>query len=54
MAIKFDKDHLAIERNNYLSKIVKFYIVYDLYVLLRNPTNNFKFKNYLFEATNIV
>ena len=54
MAIKFDKDHLAVERNNYLSKIVKFYIVYDLYVLLRNPTNNFKFKNYLFEATNIV
>ena len=30
MGIKFDKDPLAVEQNNYLSKIVTVYIVYDL------------------------
>ena len=30
MGIKFDKGPLAIEQNNYLTKIVKVYIVYDL------------------------
>ena len=30
MEIKFDKDPLAVEENNYLTKIVMFYIVYDL------------------------
>ena len=44
--IKFDKDPLAVEQNNYLSKIVN--------VFQRIPSNNFKFKNYLFGATNIV
>ena len=29
-------------------------MVYDLDPWPRNPNNNFKFKNYLFEATNIV
>ena len=29
MGIKFDKDPLAVERNNYLTKIVNVYIVYD-------------------------
>ena len=28
--IKFDKDALAVEQNNYLTKIVNVYIVYDL------------------------
>ena len=51
---KIDKDPLAAEQNNYLSKIVNVYIVYDLHVWLRNPTNNFKFKNCLFGATSIV
>ena len=37
-----------------MSKIVIVYIVYDLDVWSKNPTNNFKFKNCLFEATNIV
>ena len=37
-----------------MTKIVKFYTVYDLAAWPRNPTNNFKFKNCLFEATNIV
>ena len=52
--IKFDKDPLALEQNNYLTKIVNVYIVYDLDVWPRNPTNNFKIKNFLFGATNIV
>ena len=35
-------------------KIVNVYIVYDLDAWSRNPTNNFKFKNCLFGATNVV
>ena len=54
MGIKFDKDPLAVEQNNYLTKIVNVYIVYDLAAWTRNPTNNFKFKNCLFGATNTV
>ena len=54
MGIKFDKDSLAVEKNNYLTKIVNVYIVCDLDAWPRNLTNNFKFKNCLFEATNIV
>ena len=30
MEIKFDKDTLAVEQNNYLSKIISVYNVYDL------------------------
>ena len=30
MGIKFDKDLLAVEQNNYLNKIVNVYIVYDV------------------------
>ena len=52
--IKFDKDPLTVEQNNYLTKILNVYIVYDLDAWQRNPTNNFKFKNCLFEAANIV
>ena len=52
--IKIDKDPLSVEQNNYLRKIVNVYIVYDLDVWPRNPTDNFKFKNCLFGATNIV
>ena len=54
IGIKFDKDALAVEQNNYLTKIVNVYIVYELYTWPRNPTNNFKFKNWLFGATNVV
>ena len=35
-------------------KIVNAYIIYDLDTWPKNPTNNFKFKNCLFRATNIV
>ena len=52
--IKFDKDPLAIEQNNNLTKIVNVYIVYDLDDSSRNATNNFKFKNCLFGATNVI
>ena len=54
MGKKIDKDPLAVEQNNYVTKIVNAYIVYDLYVWPRNPTNNFKLKYCLFGATNIV
>ena len=30
MGIELDKDHLTVEQNNYLTKIVNVYIVYDL------------------------
>ena len=29
MGIKFDKDSLAVEHKNYLTKTVIFYVVYD-------------------------
>ena len=35
-------------------KIENVYIVYDLVAWPRNSTNNFKFKNCLFGATNVV
>ena len=54
MGIKFDKEPLGVEQNNYLTKIVNVFILYDLTTWPRNPTNNFKLKNCLFEATNIV
>ena len=54
MRIKFDKDPLAIEQNNYLTKLGNVYIVYELKDWPQDPINNFKFKNCLFGATNIV
>ena len=53
MGIKFDKAPLAVEQNNYSSKIANVYIVYDLNVWARNSTDNFKFKNCLHEATSV-
>ena len=50
----FDKDPLAVQQNNYLTKTMNIYIVYDLDAWPRNPTNDFKFMNCLFGATNIV
>ena len=54
IGIKFNKDPLAVEQNNYLTKIVNVYIAYDLDAWRRNPTNNFKLKNCLFVATSVV
>ena len=53
-SIEFDKDPLAVEQINYLTKIVNIYLVYELDAWPRNPTNNFKFKNCLFRGSNIV
>ena len=52
--IKFDKDPLAVEQNNYLTKIINVCFVCDLDAWPKNPISNFKFKNCLFRATNIV
>ena len=51
IGIKFDKTPLTVK--NYLSKTIHVYIVYDLNVWPRNPTNNFKFKNCLVGANNV-
>ena len=50
MGIKFDKDLLAPEQNNYASKIVNVDIVYDVDAWPVGTTNNFKFKKSLFGA----
>ena len=54
MEIKSDKEILAVEQNNYLSKILNVYIAYDLDAWSRNSTNIFKFKNCLFGSASIV
>ena len=54
MGIKSDKVLLAVKQNNYVSEILNIYTVYDLDAWLRNPTNNWKFKNDLFGASSIV
>ena len=54
IGIKFDKDPLAVEQNNYATKIVNTSLVYDLDAWPKNPLSNFKFKNSLFGATNIL
>ena len=54
MGAKFDKETLAVGKNDHLSKFVNVYIVYDLDAWPRNATNDFEFKNCLFGATNIV
>ena len=50
IGLKFDKDPLDVEQNNYLSKTVNVYIAFDLDTLPSNPTNKFKFKSCLFGA----
>ena len=54
MRIKFDKDPLAVEQNNYTTKIEGFYIVYDLDAWPRNPINTIKFKSCFLGPTSIV
>ena len=48
IGITLDKHPFAVEQNNYLSKIINVYIVYDLNTWPGSHTNNFKFKNCLF------
>ena len=54
MRINFDRDPLAVEQNNYATKIVNACIGYDLDARPRNPTNNVKFEDCLFGTPNIV
>ena len=54
MGIKFAKGTLAVKQNSYPNKVVNVYIVYGFDAWPRNPTKNFKFKNCLFGATNVV
>ena len=54
MGIKFYKDLLALEQNNYLTKIVNVYIVYDLDASPKHPPRSVTLKNCLFGRTNIV
>ena len=44
MRIKFDKDPFAVEKNNYLTKIVYVYIVYDLNAWPKIPLRNVTLK----------
>ena len=52
--IYLNKSPLVVEQNNYSTKIVNAYIVYDLNDSPKVPLRNFTLKNYLFGATNIV
>ena len=54
MRIKFHEDHLTVEQNNSLTKIENVHTAYDLAAWSRDPTNSFKFTNYLFGATSII
>ena len=51
MGIKFDKDPLAVEQHNYLTKVANVYIAFRC---LAEKSYNFKFKNCLFGATSAV
>ena len=54
MRVRFDKDLLVVAQNNYLSKIVNVYIVYDLDTWPKIPLGNFTKRNCLFGATTVV
>ena len=51
---KFDKDPLAVEQNNNLTKTVNVYIFYELYDQPQFPLKDFTLKNCLFGVTNAV
>ena len=50
MGIKFDKDPLAVEQNNYATKIVNAYIAYGLDAWPKILFREFTLKNCLFGA----
>ena len=50
MGIKFDKDPVAVGKNNYVTKIVNAYIIHEE-TWSKLHLNNFKLKNCLFCAT---
>ena len=48
MGIKFCEDPLAIEQNDYLTKIANVHIVYDSDTWPKTPLRNFTIKNCFF------
>ena len=54
IGIKFDKEPLAVEQSNYLTKIVNVYIVYDLDAWQKIPLRNSTLRNCLFGAADTV
>ena len=54
VVIKTLNNSLVVENNNYLSKIVNVYIVYDLDYSSRNTFNTSTLKNCLFGTTDII
>ena len=52
--MQFNNTPLVVAQNNYITKTVNAYIVYDLDNWTKNPLRNFTLKNCLFGATNIV
>ena len=54
IGIQFNSAPLAIEQNNYATKILEVYIVYDLDNWPINPLSNFTLKICLFRLTNVV
>ena len=54
MGIKFDKNCLVVEQNNYLNKILNAYVVYNLDAWPKILLKHFTIKNCLFGATSIV
>ena len=51
---QFNSTSLVLEQNNYATKIVIVYIVFDLDTWPKNPLKNFALKNSLLDSTNIV
>ena len=54
IGLKFNEDLLAMEQNNYLTKIVNVYIAYDLDAWLKVLLRNSTLTKCLFGATNLV
>ena len=54
IGIQFNSTSLVIEQNNYATKIVNVYIIYDLDNWPKKARRNFTSKNCLFGLTNII
>ena len=54
IGIQFNRTPLVVEQNNYRTKTVNTYIIYDLDHWSRSTFRNFTWNNCLFSATNIV
>ena len=50
MEIKFDKDPLVVEQNNYTTKIVNAYVIHELDTWPKILLNNFKLTKCLFQV----